>query len=197
MVCAMTKPVQPTQGAEEVRYMEKPRGVGKPLSELFKETARIVERLDLTDEEKDARIEALQKRHAAQRAEAVPPEQSDEDVAREIADGFYAINSRQRSKQYLTNQIRKAFARHVQARIAAAQPTWQPIRTAPKDGTHILVYRPISNEFIPKVGIDYWYDRSTTVPYWAKSNSSTQPTHWQPLPAVPTTISPHSTLPAQ
>ncbi len=55
---------------------------------------------------------------------------------------------------------------------------WQPIETAPKDGTHILVYRPeYSNDVI---GIDFWRRKC-----WWLSSSDSQPTHWMPLPEPP------------
>jgi len=61
---------------------------------------------------------------------------------------------------------------------------WQPIETAPKDGTLIIVYRPSGkSKNIPKVGTDYFgeiYDGATKV--WMKSSSGTEPTHWMPLP---------------
>lgn len=62
------------------------------------------------------------------------------------------------------------------------QPQWRDISTAPKDGSKIIVYRPIHDgNYIPKVGIDYWFKNRC----WGKSRSDTQPTHWQPLPEPP------------
>jgi hypothetical protein len=66
---------------------------------------------------------------------------------------------------------------------------WRPIEMAPKeDGKVIIVYRPIANDYIPHVGIDYWSTRLGNV--WAKSNSSTPPTHWMPLPHPPARATP-------
>ena len=58
---------------------------------------------------------------------------------------------------------------------------WQPIETAPRDGTKILVYRgnePGSEKV--RVGVDYWLFGQ-----WYKSRHWPQPTHWQPLPEPP------------
>ena len=62
---------------------------------------------------------------------------------------------------------------------------WQPIETAPRDGTDIIVYRPNAkpNVHIPQVGIDYWSKRLGNV--WALSNDRQQPTYWMPLPKPP------------
>lgn len=58
---------------------------------------------------------------------------------------------------------------------------WQPIETAPKDASRILIY---DDEF--GRGIVYWHlnrkcwcsDEDSILDYW-------EPTHWQPLPEVP------------
>ena len=71
---------------------------------------------------------------------------------------------------------------------------WQPIETAPKDGTHILVPLPDSNTSYvicwvdaskgirrhlgPNVGWHHAYD-GDYLSQWS------QPTHWMPLPAPP------------
>lgn len=60
---------------------------------------------------------------------------------------------------------------------------WRSIETAPKDGTRIIVYRPVANDYIHHVGLDYFSKDLGNV--WAKSNSSTPPTLWQPLPEPP------------
>lgn len=68
---------------------------------------------------------------------------------------------------------------------ASASNAWRPIESAPRDGTDIIVYRPnFSGDYIPQVGVDYWGVKSPQC--WRKSNSHTQPTHWQPLPLPPT-----------
>jgi hypothetical protein len=65
----------------------------------------------------------------------------------------------------------------------ALRPDWQPIETAPKDGTEVLC-------FVGGIGMGpmvlYWMHG-----YWReKANSlglKRPPTHWMPLPAPPNT----------
>lgn len=61
---------------------------------------------------------------------------------------------------------------------------WQPIETAPKDGTRIIVFRPKHDRHIRKVGEDY-YASFTGRMAWAHSRPDCQPTLWQPLPEPP------------
>ena len=63
---------------------------------------------------------------------------------------------------------------------------WQPIETAPKDGTRIIVCRKSTNKYIPMVGEDRWGEFGGAH-CWARSNSETEPTHWMPLPQPPET----------
>lgn len=82
---------------------------------------------------------------------------------------------------------------------------WQPIETAPKDGTEIIGFRPDQGvfvfrwawmeEFVPKdqngdPTEDYddafacwWHDR------WDWLEGELRPTHWMPLPAPPAAVS--------
>ena len=59
---------------------------------------------------------------------------------------------------------------------------WQPIETAPKDGTHII----LSCKFLPndwRIKIGGWrFDKNN----WQLFGGSWTPTHWMPLPAAPT-----------
>jgi hypothetical protein len=69
---------------------------------------------------------------------------------------------------------------------------WQPIKTAPRDGTEILLYEWVENEKVGKQ--DYFF-----VGYWGNDyltgdsgffNNTTEcgenfPTHWMPLPEPP------------
>jgi hypothetical protein len=59
---------------------------------------------------------------------------------------------------------------------------WQPIETAPKDGTLILVWRAAVLDRVAHHGIDMWSDKSQA---WWSSLPSQQPTHWMPLPEPP------------
>jgi len=60
---------------------------------------------------------------------------------------------------------------------------WQSIETAPKDGTSIIVYRPVyDGDYIPEVGMDYWHKRLNC---WGKSRENTPPAKWQPFPKPP------------
>jgi len=71
--------------------------------------------------------------------------------------------------------------------------TWQPIETAPKDGTKIVVY-------CPKFGVvspAYWDEKAYAKkprPYWThwgeflwgrQQTRDYQPTHWMQLPEAP------------
>jgi hypothetical protein len=58
---------------------------------------------------------------------------------------------------------------------------WQPIETAPKDGTDLLLWWPYWSK-IPVHG--YW-----SLGEWASLSAISEgdgPTHWMPLPAPPT-----------
>lgn len=52
---------------------------------------------------------------------------------------------------------------------------WRSMDTAPKDGTWILVWRPISRRCdMARLDLDYY------------QNGENSPSHWQPLPEGPT-----------
>lgn len=57
--------------------------------------------------------------------------------------------------------------------------SWQPIETAPKDGTFVLLYSPIlfgEQMVVAYYELGRWNDLMGRVP---------QPTHWMPLPKAP------------
>ena len=77
-----------------------------------------------------------------------------------------------------------------------AQPlTWQPIETAPKDGTKVLVYRPLAhltNDDVVSIKHSIAHSRpcwNQTIPKGMEPKNFTDgacyPTHWIPLPAAP------------
>jgi hypothetical protein len=77
---------------------------------------------------------------------------------------------------------------------APAPAGWQPIETAPKDRTHVLVAPGTWGS--KDASIAYWdadkYSKSQR-PYWRRTDDygrvtisrEKQPTHWMPLPAAP------------
>jgi len=55
---------------------------------------------------------------------------------------------------------------------------WQPIETAPKDGTRLLLATPTG-----KVADGMW---STRYEVWSWPYVMAEPTHWMPAPPIPT-----------
>lgn len=59
---------------------------------------------------------------------------------------------------------------------------WQPIETAPKDGTEILVYEP---NFEHAAIYVCKYDDPVWIEAGGECYATWQPTHWMPLPKAP------------
>jgi hypothetical protein len=60
---------------------------------------------------------------------------------------------------------------------------WQPIETAPKDGTEVLVYVP------RRLGPLYAGAANTTgKQWWSRNLGDIQPSHWMPLPPPPAAL---------
>ena len=68
---------------------------------------------------------------------------------------------------------------------------WQPIETAPKDGTRILVYAAkLGHDIRPSrhgLHVDFWHDKDIfNFEGWGHFNPQYFPaTHWHPLPPNP------------
>lgn len=64
---------------------------------------------------------------------------------------------------------------------------WQPIETAPKDGTWVWAFWPVqATEYQQRA--TRWLKGATDGPFWIDAEDWidwTQPTHWRPLPAPP------------
>jgi len=71
---------------------------------------------------------------------------------------------------------------------AGSSSAWQPIETAPKDGTHIIAFRPSDPAHIEGM---YWadYEDGSGSWHWSYDGDSpvegAQPTHWMPEPPAP------------
>lgn len=90
--------------------------------------------------------------------------------------------------QYWLRDVAREQARAAMAQIEVASP-WQPIETAPRDGTPILVF------YGERIGMDRYYvrywdrgdwatDKEGWVDHWRQIRPE-QPTHWMPLPMPP------------
>ncbi len=78
-----------------------------------------------------------------------------------------------------------------------AAQDWQPIETAPKDGTTIIAYSPGGTyqngiAYPACVGTAYWRNADTLNPgmWCGPYNPRGYPTHWQPMPAPPVLSAP-------
>jgi hypothetical protein len=73
---------------------------------------------------------------------------------------------------------------------------WQPIETAPKDGTRVILFRPTARSWAQiitgKFNLDIYASKMR--PYWdtdiailegKSATRSNAPTHWMPLPEPP------------
>jgi hypothetical protein len=80
------------------------------------------------------------------------------------------------------------------AALTAMQPLlaqgWEPIETAPKDGTHVLVYARLGhNGKVRRSRHGCFVNVAHFEPSWgwltSPSDYQIKPTHWRPLPAPP------------
>lgn len=65
---------------------------------------------------------------------------------------------------------------------------WQPIETAPKDGTAFLAFEPSEDDDPPRIGVCYIStsgDLIENVSAGFADDYSFAPTHWMPLPEPP------------
>lgn len=62
---------------------------------------------------------------------------------------------------------------------------WQPIETAPKDGTPILVYLP-KMQFNSHLHVATYHPNLTVIGGCFDFDLPCKPTHWMPLPNPPT-----------
>jgi len=61
---------------------------------------------------------------------------------------------------------------------------WQPIDSAPKDGTDVLIYHQ-SRTSDSIIVIAQWTDDGMDSYHWCDAVAIYEPTHWQPLPDPP------------
>lgn len=80
--------------------------------------------------------------------------------------------------------------------VRADTAGWQPIDSAPKDGTHILA---ITMEYWkPLNGLHRWVHSRVIETYWVgplerfAMGERKQPTHWLPIPPLPTLPTPEA-----
>jgi len=88
---------------------------------------------------------------------------------------------------YLTIENNSNHARWIQALEDLEKYRWQPIETAPKDGTRILGFLDFEQECSVVEWSTYIQKNGMKLSYWEKvdSESETTVTHWMPLPKLP------------
>lgn len=90
-----------------------------------------------------------------------------------------------RMSTYMVGLIEKGEwdeAADMRAIRTALTPQWQPIETAPKDGTTVLVCDRLGDCSVAS----YWARKPTYWDgNWGDGEYETRPSHWMPLPAAP------------
>lgn len=81
-----------------------------------------------------------------------------------------------------TDPPRLAFARALAAAGHVIEQDWQPIETAPKDGTRFLCFAPAAEDRASLVRSDFWWVRERA---FAHMRPGQPYTHWRPLPTAP------------
>lgn len=86
---------------------------------------------------------------------------------------------------------RPAFEQHFAAAIMEAVPKWQPIESAPKNGTEVLLWhgRTAVGSYVVDSIMPEWRNRWVCL-----GGYIADPTHWMPLPESPT-VTPAATTP--
>jgi len=62
---------------------------------------------------------------------------------------------------------------------------WQPIETAPKDGTDLLLFYPSSDGEAPFIDVNRWLDWPREMNAYSWTTGGVNPTHWMPMPEPP------------
>lgn len=107
-----------------------------------------------------------------------------------------AISALERAEHHVTHKQRSDAAMALRVAIhrseaaAALKGTvrvpvepWQPIETAPKDGTRLLVFDPDVGRIVAGAGWDN--DTPAQIRWEVMNDICVCPTHWMPLPAAP------------
>lgn len=67
-----------------------------------------------------------------------------------------------------------------------SDPRWQPIETAPKDGTDVLIcYEAASGQRVTIARFKVHGFNGLVKQWWQCDIGTVEPTHWMPLPAPP------------
>ena len=86
------------------------------------------------------------------------------------------------------NRVQEDYRGHARAALAAIEESgihlvkgWQPIETAPKDGTDVL----LGAEGWVIIGSWFRFDDEGNGRWMHEDGATCDPTHWQPLPSPP------------
>ncbi len=115
---------------------------------------------------------------------------STDELVEKMCAAFYAkevehatfYNSPIPTWEVLHEDYKAEYRDSMRAALAVVPMTeWQPIETAPKDGTRVLLWRrAIRDQPTPIMADGFWCETCWVWPYILS-----EPTHWQPLPAPP------------
>lgn len=144
-----------------------------------------------------ATLDAAMAAHPLPEMRAIPGVQVDPTYRLERPGGWLRVEDPRCPDGEWWNGFSGDFGNHIHAvrlegaSLPAQTPqTWQPIESAPKDGTDLLLWCPVEHD-VAVAGfqhVGYWDDFSDgwQIP---DTNMYIQPTHWMPLPTSPRTSS--------
>ena len=103
------------------------------------------------------------------------------DLEKELA----SVHERYDSTIEECNRFSAMYASAVQKNKQLELATWQPIETAPKDGTQILVMGK-KRQFVARFENNHWLHwKNLKARYWDMKSHFINPTHWKPLGPPP------------
>lgn len=117
-----------------------------------------------------------------------------EDAIHHVLKAHYGYHYAADARASLLADLSDAILKHRTAlALPVEQPAgWQPIETAPKDTTVILLFIPTRwNKWTPALQASgFWYASGWLLPNADEAMQSVEPTHWMPLQQPPASPSP-------
>ena len=84
----------------------------------------------------------------------------------------------------IEQSVYEGMARRIELLEAQLAAAWQPIETAPKDGTEVL----LKTSRTGRIANGLWNAVNSEHGFWVWAYIQAEPAHWMPLPKSPTEV---------